>query len=61
MSDLLTGLALVLVIEGAVFALFPGRMRGLVEIMLELPDRLVRRTGVVAVALGVLVVWLIRG
>ena len=61
MSDLLTGLALVLVIEGAVFALFPARMRGLVEIMLELPDRLVRRTGVVAVALGVLAVWLIRG
>jgi uncharacterized protein YjeT (DUF2065 family) len=61
MSDLLTGLALVLVIEGAVFALFPARMRGLVEIMLELPDHLVRRTGIVTVALGVLVVWLIRG
>ena len=61
MSDLLTGLALVLVIEGAVFALFPDRMRGLVEVMLELPDHLVRRAGVVAVALGVLAVWLIRG
>jgi len=28
---------------------------------LELPDHLVRRIGVVAVALGVLAVWLIRG
>jgi hypothetical protein len=61
MTDLLTGLALVLVIEGAVFALFPDRMRGLAAIMLELPDHLVRRTGVAAVGLGVLAVWLIRG
>jgi len=61
MTDLLTGLALVLVIEGAIFALFPRRMRGLLEIMLKLPDHLVRRTGVVALALGGLAVWLIRG
>jgi uncharacterized protein YjeT (DUF2065 family) len=61
MTDLLTGLALVLVIEGAIFALFPSRMRGLLEIMLKLPDYLVRRTGVVVLAVGVLAVWLIRG
>jgi uncharacterized protein len=61
MSDLLTGLAMVLVIEGAVFALFPGRMRGLVEVLLELPENVVRATGLVAVALGVLAVWMIRG
>lgn len=61
MSDLLTGLALVLVIEGAAFALFPGRMRGLVTVLLELPENIVRTTGLVAAALGVLAVWLIRG
>jgi uncharacterized protein len=61
LSDLLTGLALVLVIEGAVFALFPGRMRGLVTVLLELPEHIARTTGVVAVAMGVLAVWLIRG
>jgi uncharacterized protein YjeT (DUF2065 family) len=61
MTDLLTGLALVLVIEGAIFALFPSRMRGMLEIMLKLPDHLVRRMGVASLALGVLVVWLIRG
>jgi uncharacterized protein YjeT (DUF2065 family) len=61
MTDLLTGLARVRGIEGAIFALFPRRMRGLLEIMLKLPDHLVRRTGVVALALGGLAVWLIRG
>ena len=61
MSDLLTGLARVLVIEGAVFALLPGRMRGLAAVLMELPENIVRATGVCAVALGVLAVWIIRG
>jgi uncharacterized protein YjeT (DUF2065 family) len=60
MSDLLTGLAMVLVIEGAVFALFPRRMQGLVTVLLEMPENVVRTAGVVAVALGVLAVWSIR-
>lgn len=61
MNDLLTGLALVLVIESAVFALFPGRMRGLLTTLLSLPDNVVRMTGLLSVALGVLAVWMIRG
>lgn len=61
MNDLLTGLAMVLVVEGVVFALFPGRMRGLASMLLELPENLVRAAGMLAVALGVLAVWMIRG
>lgn len=61
MSDLLTGLALVLVIEGAVFALFPGRKRTLLTTLLTLPDNVVRLTGLLSVALGVFAVWMIRG
>lgn len=61
MTDLLTALALVLVIEGALYALFPGRMRDMVVMMLELPDAMLRRSGLIAVTLGVLAVWLIRG
>jgi uncharacterized protein YjeT (DUF2065 family) len=61
MTELLTALALVLVIEGALYALFPGRMRDLVVLMLELPDEVLRRSGLIAVTLGVLAVWLIRG
>jgi uncharacterized protein YjeT (DUF2065 family) len=60
-SDLLTGLALVLVIEGAVFALFPGRKRNLLTTLLTLPDNVVRLTGLLSVALGVFAVWMIRG
>jgi len=61
MSDLLTGLAMVLVIEGAVFALFPGRMRNLLETLLTMPENLVRFAGLCSVAIGIIAVWMIRG
>ena len=61
MSDLLTGLAMVLVIEGAVFALFPHRMRNLLETLLTMPENLIRFAGLFSVALGVCAVWAIRG
>ena len=61
MKDLLTALALVLVIEGALYALFPIRMRELIVAMMDFPDTVVRRLGLAAAVLGVFLVWLIRG
>lgn len=61
MTDFLTALALVLVIEGALYALFPGPMRRAVERMLAVPEQQLRTAGVVAASLGVGVVWLLRG
>ena len=61
MKDLLTALALVLVIEGALYALFPLRMRELIVAMMDVPDTVVRRLGLAAAGLGVFLVWLLRG
>ncbi len=61
MNDFLTALALVLVIEGALYALFPGAMRRAVAQALALPQHILRAVGVAAATLGVLGVWLIRG
>jgi len=61
MTDLLTGLALVLVIEGIVLALFPDRLRWLLEQLAEVPPETLRIGGLVSSALGVLAVWLLRG
>ena len=61
MKDLLTALALVLVIEGALYALFPSKMRDLVVSMGKMPDTLLRKSGLIAAVLGVTGVWLIRG
>ena len=61
MSDLVVALGLVLVIEGLLWSLFPGLGRKLLETSAGTPESSLRMAGAVAVALGVAVVWLIRG
>ena len=60
MTDLLTALALVLVIEGALYALFPSGMRRMIEQALAIPESQLRAAGLGAAVAGVALVWLIR-
>ena len=61
MGDLVTGLALVLVIEGALMALFPERLKRLTAALLKQPPHIMRIGGLAAAAAGVGLVWVIRG
>lgn len=61
MTDFLTGLALVLVIEGLVLALMPHRLRWLLDRMAEMPPEALRIGGLLSATLGVFFVWLLRG
>ncbi len=60
MDDLLTALALVLVIEGVLYALFPAGMRRMIEQALAIPEPQMRAAGLAAAVLGVGLVWLLR-
>ena len=57
MSQVLTALALVLVIEGALYALFPDRMKRMMTEVLRLPDETLRNFGLIAAAIGLGMVW----
>ncbi len=59
--EFVTALALVLVIEGALYALFPGHMKRAMALLLGVPDGNLRTAGLIAVVLGVGIVWLLRG
>ena len=60
MRDLWTALGLVLVIEGALYALFPqGMKRAAARAFLVAPQRL-RLVGLTAACAGVVIVWLVR-
>lgn len=61
MWDLLTALGLVLVIEGVLYALIPGTMKRMAEQASGLEENELRMAGLVALSIGVGVVWLIRG
>lgn len=60
MSDLFTALALVLVIEGALYALFPEAMQRMMAQALEMPPAVLRNGGLVAAVVGFGVIWFIK-
>ena len=60
MKDLGTALALVLVIEGALYALFPDGMKQMIAQTLTLPAPILRAVGLAAACIGVGAVWLMR-
>ncbi|MDP7123191.1 MAG: DUF2065 domain-containing protein, partial [Alphaproteobacteria bacterium] len=45
MKDLFTALALILVIEGALYALFPEGMKRVITVALDIPAVTLRRAG----------------
>ena len=61
MSDLAVGVALVLVIEGLIWALAPSLGTRLLEAAAATPQASIRLAGIVSVAAGVLIVWMVRG
>ena len=60
MHDLFTALALVLVIEGLLYAAFPRQMRSIVERMTQFTDMALRQTGLFTASLGVALIWIIK-
>jgi hypothetical protein len=60
MPALFTALGLVLVIEGLLYALVPGHLRRMAELLRQVSDDQLRIGGASAIALGVLIVWITR-
>ncbi|MSP82005.1 MAG: DUF2065 domain-containing protein [Alphaproteobacteria bacterium] len=60
MSDFLTAIGLVLVIEGVVYALLPDQAKQALALMMKQPAQTLRIGGLVAVAAGFVIVWAVR-
>jgi uncharacterized protein len=58
--DFSTAFALVLVIEGALYALFPDGMRRAAARAVAMPPQTLRLAGLAAACAGVALVWLVR-
>jgi len=61
MSALVAGLGVALVLEGLLWALAPDLARRIVAQIAGLANSRIQMAAVVAVAFGVLLVWLVRG
>jgi uncharacterized protein YjeT (DUF2065 family) len=60
-QDFLAAIGLVLVVEGLVYGGFPGLAKKLASEVLSMPENALRIGGLVAIAIGVGIVWLVRG
>ena len=60
MSEVITALGLVFVIEGLVYTLAPGRLKGMLQMIEQVPDETLRTGGLIAICVGVGLVWLAR-
>ena len=60
MTDLFVALGLVFVLEGALYALFPGAMQRFMREALTLPHATLRTMGLVVAFVGAFIVWLMR-
>lgn len=60
-QDILTGIALVLVIEGLVYALAPSLVERLLEALREIPVEQRRMLGLLTTLTGVALLWVLRG
>jgi len=61
MFDLLAALGLLFALEGLVLAAFPVATKQAMANLLETPESTLRIVGIVSAAVGLLVVWLVRG
>ncbi len=61
MTELATAVAIILIIEGGLYALFPDAMKRMMRVALEQPADTLRTAGMVAAFAGVALLWLLRG
>jgi len=59
METLAAAIALVLVIEGALYALFPAGMKRMLAEVMRMPEPVVRNAGLIAAALGLAVLYVL--
>ncbi|MEN0000809.1 MAG: DUF2065 domain-containing protein [Pseudomonadota bacterium] len=61
MGDFVTALGIMLVFEGIVYGAFPHFARQIGHFLLNAPDDVLRIGGLASAALGVGLVWFVRG
>ncbi|WP_289149870.1 DUF2065 domain-containing protein [uncultured Salipiger sp.] len=61
LTDIGTGIAMVLILEGLVYALAPSLVERLLEALRELPLEVRRNLGLLTVVTGLILLWILHG
>ncbi|GIL01012.1 MAG: hypothetical protein BroJett030_09110 [Alphaproteobacteria bacterium] len=60
MNELLIGFGVFLVLEGLLYAAFPAGVKRIALEVPKIPDATLRNFGIIAMMIGVGIVWLVR-
>ena len=55
--DVLKGLALLMLVEGAAYALFPQAMRNAMQQLMQMPMEAIRLVGLIVATVGLAILW----
>lgn len=61
MTDFLAALALAIIIEGLLYAAFPDQMKKVLASILSRPASTIRAAALACAALGLVLLWFVRG
>ena len=61
MDDLIVALGLFLFIEGILYALFPSKMKTMLEKLKMINDKQLRLGGIIFALIGFFIIWFIKG
>jgi|TARA_B110000971_G_scaffold183972_1_gene191580 uncharacterized protein YjeT (DUF2065 family) len=60
MNDLITAIGLLFFIEGLFIAIFPSRIKSMLELIKNTPENKLRIYGVIFLIIGFLIIWYIK-
>ena len=60
MSELLTAIGLIFFIEGLMLAIFPSKLKNMLELIKNTPENTLRLIGATFLAIGFILIWYIK-
>ena len=60
MNELIIAIGLVFFVEGLFLAIFPSRIKSILELIKNTPENKLRFTGIVFLIIGFLIIWYIK-
>ena len=61
MDDLIVAFGLFLFIEGILYALFPSKMKSMLEKLKMVSDKQLRSGGIIFALVGFFIIWFVKG
>ena len=60
MNELIIAVGLIFFVEGLFLAIFPSRIKSILELIKNTPENKLRLTGIVFLIIGFLIIWYIK-